>query len=76
MRSADPRVALRSYEAERLPATAAVVKMNRTNPPDAILREVYYRSGDKPFSTLDDLMTREEIDVLLSDYKRVTGNVG
>ena len=37
--------ALKAYEAKRLPATSAVVHMNRTNPPDAILREVFERTG-------------------------------
>ena len=45
----DPVAALSAYEAQRLPATAEVVRMNRTNPPDAILREVFERTGDKPF---------------------------
>ena len=40
--------ALAAYEAERLPATARVVLTNRTNPPDALLRAVYERTGDRP----------------------------
>jgi hypothetical protein len=39
---------LKAYESERLQATANIVRMNRTNPPDAILREVFVRTGDKP----------------------------
>ncbi|MER5916180.1 FAD-dependent monooxygenase [Streptomyces sp. NPDC001982] len=34
-----------AYESVRRPATAAVVQANRTNPPDAVLREVYERTG-------------------------------
>ena len=37
----DPELALKAYESERLQATANIVRMNRKNPPDAILREVY-----------------------------------
>lgn len=69
------REALVEYERERLPATAAIVRMNRTNPPDAILREVQERSGDRPFRSIDDVMSRAEIDAMLSNYRQVTGNV-
>ena len=37
----DPVAALKAYEDRRLEPTAKVVLTNRTNPPDAILREVY-----------------------------------
>src|SRR5205823_14311640 len=50
----DPIEALKAYEAKRLPFTAEVVRMNRTNPPDAILREVWKRTGDKPFKRIED----------------------
>ena len=43
--------ALAAYEAQRREATPQVVRTNRTTPPDAILREVYLRTGDKPFAT-------------------------
>jgi 2-polyprenyl-6-methoxyphenol hydroxylase-like FAD-dependent oxidoreductase len=75
VREPDVRAALVEYELERLPATAAVVRMNRTNPPDAILREVQERSGDKPFASIDEVMSRSEIEALLSNYRQVTGNV-
>ena len=35
--------------------------MNRQNPPDAILREVYLRSGDKPFERIEDLISEAEL---------------
>jgi 2-polyprenyl-6-methoxyphenol hydroxylase-like FAD-dependent oxidoreductase len=74
-RHADVREALAAYERDRLPATAAVVRMNRINPPDAILREVQIRSGDKPFRSIDDVMSRSDIEAMLSNYRQVTGNV-
>jgi 2-polyprenyl-6-methoxyphenol hydroxylase-like FAD-dependent oxidoreductase len=74
-RHADVRDALVEYQFERLPATAAVVQMNRTNPPDAILREVQRRSGDKPFRSIDEVMSRSEMEELLSRYRQVTGNL-
>jgi 2-polyprenyl-6-methoxyphenol hydroxylase-like FAD-dependent oxidoreductase len=65
--------ALAAYESVRLPFTANVVRMNRTNPPDAILREVWQRTGDKPFATIDDVVSREELAALSDGYKRVAG---
>jgi len=65
--------ALAAYEAERLPFTADVVRMNRKNPPDAILREAWQRTGDKPFDRIEDVISREELAVLSDDYKRVAG---
>lgn len=64
--------ALRAYERARLPATAAVVTMTRTNPPDAILREVYERTGDRPFEDIDDVISRTDMINLLDSYRRVT----
>ena len=69
----DPAAALAAYEAARLPATAKVVLANRTNPPDAILRVVHERTGDKPFGRIEDVMSREEMLAITGGYKRVAG---
>lgn len=69
----DPAAALAAYEAERLPATAEVVRMNRTNPPDAILREVWQRTGDRPFTRIEDVISRNELAEIADRYRRVTG---
>ncbi|RKS68256.1 2-polyprenyl-6-methoxyphenol hydroxylase-like FAD-dependent oxidoreductase [Actinomadura pelletieri DSM 43383] len=69
----DPVTALRRYEEARLPATAQVVLTNRRNPPDAILREVYKRTGDQPFDHIDDVLTRDEIVALSEGYKTIAG---
>jgi 2-polyprenyl-6-methoxyphenol hydroxylase-like FAD-dependent oxidoreductase len=69
----DPVDALKAYEALRLETTANVVRMNRKNPPDAILREVYLRSGDKPFRSIDEVISREELIAISDGYKRVAG---
>jgi 5-methylphenazine-1-carboxylate 1-monooxygenase len=71
--SADPVAALRAYEEQRRDATARVVRANRTTPPDAILREVYLRTGDKPFRNIDDVISRDELAALSDGYKRVAG---
>jgi 2-polyprenyl-6-methoxyphenol hydroxylase-like FAD-dependent oxidoreductase len=71
-RTADWRVALRNYERTRLPATAAIVQLTRTNPPDAILREVYERTGDRPFERIEDVISQTEMINLLTTYRRAT----
>jgi 2-polyprenyl-6-methoxyphenol hydroxylase-like FAD-dependent oxidoreductase len=72
-KTGDPAEALAKYEALRLPATAEVVRTNRQNPPDAIVREVVERTGDKPFANIDDVISKEELQEFLDRYKRVAG---
>ena len=48
--------------------------MNRKNPPDAILREVYLRTGDKPFKDINDVISQEELAALTHGYARVAGD--
>jgi 2-polyprenyl-6-methoxyphenol hydroxylase-like FAD-dependent oxidoreductase len=69
----DSVAALRAYETQRLPATRDVVLANRRAPPDAILQEVYRRTGDKPFRSIDDVISREELAALSESYKRIAG---
>jgi 2-polyprenyl-6-methoxyphenol hydroxylase-like FAD-dependent oxidoreductase len=69
----DPVAALKDYEANRLPATSKVVLANRSAPPDAILHEVYRRTGDKPFKDIDDVISRTELMALSEGYKRIAG---
>ncbi len=71
--TADPVAALRAYEAVRREATGRVVLTNRTNPPDAILREVYLRTGDRPFDDIDAVISRDELRAISERYKRVAG---
>jgi 2-polyprenyl-6-methoxyphenol hydroxylase-like FAD-dependent oxidoreductase len=73
LRHDDPIAALKAYEAERLPATAKVVLRNRESPPDAILEEVYRRTGDKPFTRIEDVISADELAALDNGYKRVAG---
>jgi hypothetical protein len=70
---ADPVAALASYQKQRLEATTRVVLTNRTNPPDAILREVFQRTNDRPFADIDDVISREELVALSEGYKRIAG---
>jgi 2-polyprenyl-6-methoxyphenol hydroxylase-like FAD-dependent oxidoreductase len=65
--------ALAEYERQRREATAQVVLINRVNPPDAILREVYERSGDRPFDDVDDVISGAELAAMSLRYKQVAG---
>ena len=65
--------ALKEYERARLKAANDLVLMNRSDPPDAILREVWKRSGDKPFARIEDVIANEELVALSENYKRVAG---
>jgi 5-methylphenazine-1-carboxylate 1-monooxygenase len=69
----DPVAALASYEKQRLDATTRVVLTNRTNPPDAILREVFERTHDQPFDAIDDVISRDELVGLSESYKQIAG---
>ncbi|MGH6708779.1 MAG: flavin-dependent oxidoreductase [Bradyrhizobium sp.] len=69
----NPVAALTAYEEQRLEATARIVLTNRTNPPDALLREVFERTGDKPFASIDDVISRNEIAALSDGYKKIAG---
>jgi 5-methylphenazine-1-carboxylate 1-monooxygenase len=71
--AADPRDALQDYEAERLPATARVVRTNREFPPDFINIKVEELVGDRPFDNLDDYITQDELRALSDEYKKTAG---
>ena len=65
--------ALAAYEAKRLAPTSNVVLENRRNPPDAILREIYERTGDRPFARIEDVIGEAELREISERYKRVAG---
>ncbi len=72
-RCSSPEAALQAYDAERVEAANKVVLMNRTNPPDAILREVDERTGGKPFKSIDDVISPSELRSISESYKTVAG---
>ncbi|MCZ4618623.1 flavin-dependent oxidoreductase [Rhodococcus qingshengii] len=71
--SNDPLEALSAYEADRLPRTSAVVLANRVAPPDTIVREVWKRTGDKPFDRIEDVISVSEIEAISRKYQEVAG---
>ena len=65
--------ALAHYENERRPATSKVVLTNRQNPPDAILREVFERTGDQPFDNIDNVISPRDLRAITAAYEQVAG---
>jgi 5-methylphenazine-1-carboxylate 1-monooxygenase len=65
--------ALDAYEAQRLPMTAAIVRMNRQEGPDAILDMVHERAP-QGFERLDDVIDPREIEAHVQRYKAAAGH--
>jgi 5-methylphenazine-1-carboxylate 1-monooxygenase len=73
LQSMETVAALKAYEKQRLGPTANVVLENRRNPPDAILREIYERTGDRPFKDIDSVISPGELKALSDRYKQIAG---
>ena len=71
--AADPRDALKAYEAARAEPAAKVVRTNRATPPDFINIKVEELVGDQPFGNLDDYISQNELRALSENYKRIAG---
>jgi 2-polyprenyl-6-methoxyphenol hydroxylase-like FAD-dependent oxidoreductase len=65
--------ALKAYEAVRLKPAYNVVIANRSIGPDAILRTVHERTGDKPFERIEEVVTEDELRAMAENYKRIAG---
>ncbi|PXY22718.1 flavin-dependent oxidoreductase [Prauserella muralis] len=70
---ADPSVALRAYEAERLPATSAVVLRNREGGPETVIDEVERRAPGG-FTRIEDVISRAELEAAVAAYAQVAGS--
>ncbi len=70
--SATPLAALDTYEAERIPATTAVVLSNRTAGPERILDLAADRSPDR-FERLEDVVSAAEVGAIVEEYQRTAG---
>ena len=64
--------ALKAYEAERLPATAALVAANRRQGPEEVMQIVEDRAPNG-FDRLDDIISHTELEAIASKYKHVAG---
>lgn len=67
------RQALVNYEALRRETTAAIVRTNRSTPPDIINIRVEELTGDKPFDDLSQFISQDQLRNMSDEYKRVAG---
>jgi 2-polyprenyl-6-methoxyphenol hydroxylase-like FAD-dependent oxidoreductase len=72
-KTADPVQALADYERARLETTANVVRTNRRFPPDYINIRVDELTGGKPFRSIDEVISQEELKRISDEYKQVAG---
>ena len=72
-REKDVPSALAAYQAARLKPAYEVVIANRSVGPDAILRTVHERTGDKPFERIEDVIKQDELSAMAENYKRIAG---
>jgi 2-polyprenyl-6-methoxyphenol hydroxylase-like FAD-dependent oxidoreductase len=64
--------ALAAYEAERLPATAAVVRSNRSGGPERVVDLAAARAPDG-FSHIQDVATEDELAGIVKGYAQLAG---
>jgi 2-polyprenyl-6-methoxyphenol hydroxylase-like FAD-dependent oxidoreductase len=69
----DPVAALKTYEAQRLPATSRIVLQNRSAPPNVIVDTVEQRTGGKRFERLEDVISQDELRGIFERYQKVAG---
>src|SRR3546814_2674109 len=62
-----------AYEMRISDWSSDVCSSDLKNPPDAILREVFEKSGDKPFEKIEDVISRAELEGISNRYKQVAG---
>jgi 5-methylphenazine-1-carboxylate 1-monooxygenase len=67
-----PDAALATYEAQRLPKTAEIVRSNREGGPERVLDIVAERAPDG-FANLEDVITEKEIAAIVGGYAQTAG---
>ncbi len=68
----DTDAALRAYEAERLPATAAIVRANRGGGPERVIDLVEGRAPDG-FDRLEEVASEDELRAVVGGYAAMAG---
>ncbi len=68
----DAPAALAAYEAERLPKTADIVRLNRLGGPERVVDVVSERAPDG-FSRLEDVISRDELAAIAKGYAATAG---
>jgi 5-methylphenazine-1-carboxylate 1-monooxygenase len=72
--SDSPQAALAAYEAERLPATAQIVRMNRKGGPEGVIDAVE-QLAPNGFERIDDVLSHDERMAIVRGYASVAGFV-
>ena len=70
--ASDVHGALESYEATRLPSTAALVAANRRQGPEQVMQIVEERAPNG-FDLVEDVITQAELEAVSKRYKQVAG---
>lgn len=65
-------LALKEYEAERLPITAGIVLRNRLNGPEQVMQIAHERAPDG-FAIIHDVVPKQELEEISMRYKRLAG---
>jgi 2-polyprenyl-6-methoxyphenol hydroxylase-like FAD-dependent oxidoreductase len=68
----DPAMALREYEAERLPRTAGIVLRNRMNGPEQVMQLAHERAP-QGFTDIESVVPRAELAAIALRYKQLAG---
>jgi 2-polyprenyl-6-methoxyphenol hydroxylase-like FAD-dependent oxidoreductase len=68
----DIELALKEYEAERLPLTSAIVLRNRLNGPEQVMQIAHERAPDG-FAHIHDVIPEAELAEIAMRYKRLAG---
>ncbi|MBX9824623.1 MAG: flavin-dependent oxidoreductase [Xanthobacteraceae bacterium] len=69
----DWQSAFRAYEHERVEKAAAIVRTNRSTPPDFINIKVEELTGDQPIDDLDRYISQDELRAMSDRYKKTAG---
>ena len=72
LRNEDIAIAMKEYEAIRLPATSNIVLQNRMMGPEEVMQIVEERAPDG-FDHLYDVISREELESIAARYKKIAG---
>lgn len=68
----DPSMALREYEADRLPRTAGIVLRNRMNGPEQVMQMAHERAPEG-FTDIEQVVPHEELAAVALRYKQLAG---
>jgi 5-methylphenazine-1-carboxylate 1-monooxygenase len=74
VRADSPQAAIAGYEAERLPATAQIVRMNRKGGPEGVIDAVEQLAPDG-FARIDDVLSHDERLAIVRGYANAAGFV-